>query len=248
MPASKDGAGQPLFVRLRQPDGRVFRETRLEPGTQGYYSFDQAIPADAPTGRWQVEFRTEPGKGQAVQGMTLRIEEFLPERLKLDLSAVGRTLAPGAPLRLRADAAYLYGAPAAGNRFTARMALAVAHEPVEGWPGYVFGDATAQLPRDPREVLDTNFDENGHLQAELPLPEEAAKARTPVRVTVLGNVHESGGRPVSRSLQQVLWPAAALVGVRPLFEPGDGAPAEGNAGFELVRVDAQGKPQPASGL
>ncbi len=248
MPAPKDGAGQPLFVRLRQPDGRVFRETRLEPGTQGYYSFEQPVPADAPTGRWQVEFRTEPGKGQAVQGMALRIEEFLPERLKLDLSVAGPALAPGGPLQLRAEAAYLYGAPAAGNRFTARMALAVAREPVAGWPGYVFGDATATLPREPRDVLDTAFGDDGRLEAALELPEEAVKARTPVQVTVAGEVHETGGRPVARSLQQVLWPAPVLVGVRPLFEPEEGAPAEGSAGFELVRVDAQGRPQPASGL
>ncbi|ADV27178.1 alpha-2-macroglobulin domain protein [Pseudoxanthomonas suwonensis 11-1] len=250
MPAPKDGAGQPLFLRLKQPDGRVFRESRLDAGEQGYYAFEQVIPDDAPTGRWQVEFRTGPAKGQAVQGMTLRIEEFLPERLKLDLStsSAGEALAPGKPLQLRAEAAYLYGAPAAGNRFTARMALAVAREPVVGWPGYAFGDATVDLPRDPRDVLDTEFDANGRLEADLELPEEAARAKTPVKVTVLGEVHESGGRPVSRSLQRVLWPAPALVGVRPLFEPADGAPAESNAGFELVRVDAQGKPQPARGL
>jgi len=249
MPAPKDG-GQPLFLRLKQPDGRVFRETRLEPGAQGYYAFELAIPEDAPTGRWQVEFRTDPAEGPAVQGMSLRIEEFLPERLKLDLAtaSAGDTLAPGAPLRLRAEAAYLYGAPAAGNRFTARMALAVAREPVAGWPGYAFGDATAELPGGPREVLDTQFDPQGRLEAELALPEEAARAKTPVKVTVLGEVHESGGRPVARSLQRVLWPAPALVGVRPLFEPEEGAPAEANAGFELVRVDAQGRPQPGKGL
>src|SRR5690606_12565130 len=250
MPAPKDGAGQPLFLRLKQPDGRVFRETRLDPGAQGYYAFEQAIPDDAPTGRWQVEFRTDPADGQAVQGMSLRIEEFLPERLKLELSTAtaGDTLAPGAPLELRAEAAYLSGAPAAGNRFTARMALAVAREPVAGWPGYAFGDATVELPREPRDVLDTQFDPHGRLEARLALPEEAVRAKTPVKVTVLGDVHESGGRPVSRSLQRVLWPAPALVGVRPLFEPQDGAPAEADAGFELVRVDAQGRPQPAKGL
>src|SRR5690606_16831555 len=75
LPAPATG-GQPLFLRLKQPDGRVFRETRLEPGEQGYYRFELEIPADAPTGRWQVEFRTDPDARQAVQGMTLRIEEF----------------------------------------------------------------------------------------------------------------------------------------------------------------------------
>ncbi|KAF1693288.1 alpha-2-macroglobulin family protein [Pseudoxanthomonas daejeonensis] len=241
------GAAQPLFLRLKQPDGRVFRETRLEPGAQGYYAFEQAIPSDAPTGRWQVEFRTDPAGKDVVQGMALRIEEFLPERLKLDLSAQD-TLKPGEPLKLQAEAAYLYGASAAGNRFTAKMALAVARQPVEGLPGFFFGDPTVDLPREPRDVLDATLDPQGRLEASLPLPEEAAKAATPVQVTIAGSVHESGGRPVNRSLQRVLWPAPALVGVRPLFDEADGADANAAARFELVRVDAQGKPQPAKGL
>ncbi|AKC85494.1 alpha-2-macroglobulin family protein [Pseudoxanthomonas suwonensis] len=244
------GAAQPLFLRLKQPDGRVFRETRLEAGAQGYYAFEQAIPADAPTGRWQVEFRTDPAGKDAVQGMALRIEEFLPERLKLDLSApkAQDTLEPGEPLQLQADAAYLYGAPAAGNRFTATMSLAVARRPVEGLPGYAFGDPTVELPTAPRDVLDVELDPQGRIEAALALPEEAAKAKTPVTVTIAGSVHESGGRPVNRSLQRLLWPAPALVGVRPLFDEADGADANANARFELVRVDAQGRPQPASGL
>ncbi|HEY0203258.1 MAG TPA: MG2 domain-containing protein, partial [Acetobacteraceae bacterium] len=53
-------ADQPLYLRLKQPDGKVFRETRLKATEQGYFSFEQAIPAEAPTGRWQVEFRTDP--------------------------------------------------------------------------------------------------------------------------------------------------------------------------------------------
>ncbi|HET6395932.1 MAG TPA: MG2 domain-containing protein, partial [Pseudoxanthomonas sp.] len=250
LPAPKDGAGQPLFLRLKQPDGRVFRETRLEPGAQGHYAFEAPIPVDAPTGRWQVEFRTDPGGREAVQGMALRIEEFLPERMKLELAAADGqdTLAPGQPLRLRVQADYLYGAPAAGNRFTARMAVAVARQPLEGMPGWFFGDPTVELPTAPRDAVDAALDARGRLEAALPLPEEAARAATPVQVTVAGSVHESGGRPVTRSLQRVLWPAPALVGVRPLFDPEDGADANGQARFELLRVDAQGRPQAARGL
>ncbi|MGB3392278.1 MAG: alpha-2-macroglobulin, partial [Stenotrophomonas sp.] len=42
--------------------------------------------------------------------------------------------------------------------------------------------------------------------------------------------------------------APALVAVRPLFSDADGADANANARFELLRVDADGKPQPAKGL
>lgn len=98
-PVSGPGkGGQPVFLRLKQPDGKTFRETRLQPGEQGYLSFEQTIPVEAPTGRWQVEFRTNPASKEAIQGMTLRIEEFLPERMKLDLDSPQKTLKPGEPL------------------------------------------------------------------------------------------------------------------------------------------------------
>ena len=249
VPAGKDGNGtQPVFLRLKQPDGKVFRETRLQPGEQGYFSFEQPIPADAPTGRWQVEFRTDPGSREAIQGMALRIEEFLPERMKLDLDSPQQSLRPGDALRLHADGAYLYGAPADGNRFTARLAVAVEQHPLQGLPGYVFGDPTATLPREAKEVLDTALPGNGQLRQDIDLPEEAARAKTPVAVVLSGSLYESGGRTVSRTLKRVLWPADALVGVRPLFNAEEGADANGTARFELVRVDAAGRPQPAKGL
>ncbi|WP_313218927.1 alpha-2-macroglobulin, partial [Stenotrophomonas sp.] len=240
-------AAQPVFLRLKQPDGKTFRETRLQPGEQGYISFEQTIPAEAPTGRWQVEFRTNPASKEAIQGMTLRIEEFLPERMKLDLDSAQKTLKPGEPLKLMADAAYLYGAPADGNRFTARLAVAAEQSPVESLPGYFFGDPTMELPREARDVIDTEFPADGKLRQDVVLPAEV-KATAPVAVVVSGSVYETGGRTVTRTLKRVMWPAPVLVGVRPLFKPEDGADANSNARFELMRVDAAGKAQPAKGL
>ncbi|WP_425603307.1 alpha-2-macroglobulin family protein [Luteimonas endophytica] len=245
--AAKDGAGQPLFARLKQPDGRILFETRLEAGPQGYYRLEREIPVDAATGRWQVEFRTDPGSAEAVQGMTLRIEEFLPERMKLELDSAAPRLAPGRPLELRATGAYLYGAPAAGNRFTATLAVSVEQHPVEALPDYFFGDPTVQLPREPKEVVDGELDAEGVLEVDIALPEEA-KPVTPLSALVTGSLYETGGRTVNRSLERVLWPADALVGLRPLFDDAEGSAANANAGFELVRVDAAGEPRPAQGL
>ena len=244
--AAKDGKAQSLFVRLKQPDGKPFFETRLQAGALGYYSFEKDVPADAPTGRWQVEFRTDPSSREAVQGMTLRIEEFLPERMKLELDAAP-LLRPGEPLKLQATGAYLYGAPAAGNRFTARLAVAVEQHPIEGMPGWFFGDPTVQLPKDARDVVDASLDGQGRLAQDIALPEEV-KPTTPIAAVVSGSLYESGGRSVNRTLRRVLWPAQALVGVRPLFDDADGADANSNPGFELLRVGSDGKPRPAKGL
>ncbi len=243
----KAGKAQPLFVRLKQPNGKPFVESRIEAGAQGYYRFEKLIPAEAPTGRWQVEFRTDPASAEAVQGMSLRIEEFLPERMKLDLDTAAPTLRAGQPLALKATGAYLYGAPAAGNRFTAKLAVAVEQHPIESMPGYFFGDPTMALPKDAKDVIDATLDAQGKLEENIALPDEA-KPLSPIAAIVSGSLFESGGRSVDRSLKRVLWPADALVGVRPLFDDKDGADSDADAGFQLVRVDAAGRPQPAKGL
>ena len=238
---------QPLFLTLKQPDGRVYLETRLAPREAGYFEWQQALPVDVPTGRWQLEFRTAPGAKEMVQGMALRIEEFLPERMKLELASPQATIKPGEPFNLQVDAAYLYGAPAAGNRFTARLSLLAEAHPLEKFPDHHFGDPTITLPKEAKDLVDQALDAQGNLRVALPLPEEV-KAAAPVTVVVAGSVYESGGRTVSRVLKRTRWPAAVLVGVRPLFDVADGAPSNGMAGFEVIRVDANGKSVPAKDL
>ncbi|RZA19796.1 MAG: alpha-2-macroglobulin family protein [Lysobacteraceae bacterium] len=244
---AKDGKSQSLFVRLKQPDGKTFVESRIQPEAQGYFRFEKQIPAEAPTGLWQVEFRTDPASKDAVQGMTLRIEEFLPERMKLDLDSDEAMLRVGQPFRLHARGAYLYGAPASGNRFTAKLAVKVEQHPLEQAKGWFFGDPTVELPKDARDVVDAALDAQGELRQDIPLPQEV-KGNTPVKVMVSGSVFESGGRSVNRSVERVLWPADALVGVRPLFDDKDGAESNANARFELMRFGSDGKPRPVKGL
>ncbi|MGV8923339.1 MAG: alpha-2-macroglobulin family protein [Thermomonas sp.] len=250
--AAKNGKSQSLFVRLKQPDGKTFVESRIEPSTQGYFRFEKTIPVEAPTGKWQVEFRTDPASKEAVQGMSLRIEEFLPERMKLDLAGADSVLHPGEPFRLRATGAYLYGAPAAGNRFTAKLAVIVDQHPLANLDsrrakGYFFGDPTVQLPREAKDVIDATLDAEGKLEQDIALPAEV-KGNTPVKAIVSGSLYESGGRSVNRSVERVLWPADALVGVRPLFDDADGADSNTNARFELMRFAPDGTPSPAKGM
>lgn len=239
---------QPLFLSLKQPDGKVFIESQLVAREAGYFEWQQTLPTDAPTGRWQVEFRTAPGKGDVVEGMNLRIEEFLPERMKLTLDSPQQVLRPGEKLDLHVEAAYLYGAPAAGNRFTARLGLVGEVHPVDKYPQHFFGDSTLVFPKkSSADIIDEKLDDKGQLSAPIALPAEATKG-APVSMLVTGSVYESGGRPVNRTLKRTYWPAQVLVGVRPLFDPTEAAPNNATVGFELIRSTVDGQLQAASNL
>lgn len=236
---------QPLFATLKQPDGRPYATAQLLPKDGGYYLFERAMTADVPTGRWRLELSPDPAGGRAVHVFDLRIEEFLPERMKLNLDSAQTRLAPGDALDVQIEGAYLYGAPAAGNRFTGKLSYLVDSTPVEGLKGYAFGDPINPPTREPVDAIDEALDENGRLTQSLTL--EPGTLTGPVSVVLIGSLFESGGRPVSRILKRTLWPAPQLVGVRPLFDPAS-LNSQQEAQFEVLKVDASGKRVSAAGL
>lgn len=232
-------AASPLFAQLKQPDGRVYERTQIDADALGYFDFTRTLPADVPTGRWAFEIRLEPD-GQPIGEFALRIEDFLPERLKLELSGGDGPLAPSAPLPLTVEGAYLYGAPAAGNRFLAEISYEHAPGAVDALKGFHFGDPTTKLPTSDEPAVDAKLDDEGRLETELALSADLPKT-TPVAVFVRGSVFESGGRAVSRTIKRVVWPADRLIGVRPLFDLGDGAAANAPIAFEIARSDIAGE-------
>lgn len=231
---------QALFVRLKQPDGRSLVDTRLDPHDLNYFELSQVIPADAPTGLWQLEFRLDPGSKEAVQAFPFHVEEFLPERMKVDLASPQARLAPGEPLKLVVNSSYLYGAPADGNRFTAKLLVKPEVHPLANLPDTFFGNPLVDLPKSANDVVDTKLDAQGHLEQDIALPDDV-KPVAPLTMTLSGSVYETGGRAVTRILDRVYWPAPELVGVRPLFDPTQGAESEGRASFEILRANVDGK-------
>jgi uncharacterized protein YfaS (alpha-2-macroglobulin family) len=231
---------QALFVRLKQPDGRSLVDTRLEPHDLNYFELSQVIPDDAPTGLWQLEFRLDPASKEAVQAFPFHVEEFLPERLKVDLSSPQARLAPNEPLKLAVTSIYLYGAPADSNRFTAKLLVKPEVHPLPNLSDTFFGNPLTDVAKDAKDAVDAKLDAQGHLEQDVALPDDV-KPVAPFTVTVSGSVYESGGRAVTRLLNRVYWPAAELVGVRPLFDPTQGAESEGRASFEILRANVDGK-------
>lgn len=236
----------PLIAQLLNPEGENVENRALEVGPGGYASYSYKLADNAVTGLYLLRLSTDGNNEQAPFSMNLHVEEFLPERLKIDLDSDQATLAPGENLRLKAQSSYLYGAPAGGNRFVASMVLTPADHPVELYKDFHFGDASARFDSTPTEVLDDVFDEQGEISAEIDLS-QVARDKGPIEVKILGEVQESGGRAVNKLLKRVIWPAPVLLGMRPQFDD-DSAPGDTTAKLDLIASDVSGQRHSVSGV
>ncbi len=234
--------GPSITLTLKTPTGEEASRQIVRPSSTGtaYHQQTLSLPADAPTGRWLLEARTDPGSRRADALWSFQVEEFLPERMKLDLKAPDAPLLPGRDeLDVAVEGSYLYGAPAAGNRLlvsvaTERDRLA---QP-KAWPGFIFGDVDDDRQKERTDAPEAELDEQGH--ADVSLPIDLAARRSPMKLRASFSLLESGGRPVVRSIERSWWPAPVLVGIRPLFDRDvvrEGALAE----FEVTRSDVAGK-------
>lgn len=241
----KPVAEMPLNARVKRPDGREVSRFSWRPEVAGYYRRTFAIPDDSPTGKWSLELRTDPADQNPSHVYIFRVEEFLPERMKLTLETNRKVIVPGEEFVVEVTGEYLYGAPASGSQFTASVNRRRDVHPVESLQDFHFGNPDDETKDSREELADVKLDENG--RAVLKVPSMSVPPTSPMRVVVTGNLYESGGRPVTRSIGRALWPAKELVGVRPLFKE-DHSEGGGPARFEAVKTDPEGKLLPASNL
>lgn len=238
-------ANQNLHLRVLRPDTKLFVEENWVASQPdlGFFAWRLPLPADVPTGTWKVEVRATAQDSAPLNTFEFQVEDFMPERMKLVLRAEDKLLVNGEKLMVAVQGDYLYGAPAAGNRVTASRSTKLNPHPLAAFKLYHFGAPALDKLISHEDLPELTLNEAGGGFLEVPALE--GKIHSPLTLTLTANLHETGGRTVTRSLEVPFWPAPALVGIRPLFSK-DTSPSQTDVGFELVRVDAEGKPMPGS--
>ncbi len=233
---------QPVTVEVRRPDEQISRKFVWEPGSNGLYQYQLQLATEAPTGRWQLLFDLGGGKKQIYEFL---VEDFLPERLALELKGSDVPLSPEQSAEIDVNGRYLYGAPASGNRLSGQAYVRPLREAVPALPGYQFGSITEQELTQDLELEEVNLDANG--KATLNIESKWSEARSPLQLTVQASLQESGGRPITRRLEQPIWPAERLPGLRGLFD-GEETDSDGPVEFEVLVADRDGNKLAANGL
>ncbi|ARU54729.1 lipoprotein [Oleiphilus messinensis] len=234
----------PVRAVIRKPDGSESSTVTMAEQSGFYRHHAFSIPGNAATGKWTVQLDWGAGKSELYGFL---VEEFLPERMKLEFNegkTETKTFNHQQTLTIPVYGAYLYGAPAAGNRLSTSVLSYLARQPVASLPNFIFGDERENA-RQTLNLDDITLDESG--QTVLNIPAHWQQNHSPIYVKLNSSLYETGGRPVARSYQALLWPEDGYLGVRPDF--GDESPqANSRVQFAILRAQLDGQKLPGENI
>lgn len=256
----RDGQGNamagPLTMVVERPDGVEYRRALLPDQGAGGRSLTLPLNSAVPTGTWRVRVFTDP-KASAVGDTSFMVEDYVADRIEFDLTSKAKQITVDAPVELKVDGRFLYGAPASGLQLEGDMLVApAAGRP--GYPGYEFGVAETDGSSNERKAIEDlpEADDNGVAVFPVKLDTPPSSTR-PQEAQIFIRMTEAGGRAVERKLVLPVAPAGAMIGVKPLFQdknvgvgdkaefdvalvaPDGAALARGGLRYELLKIESR---------
>ncbi|HLT28430.1 MAG TPA: MG2 domain-containing protein [Myxococcaceae bacterium] len=206
-------AGMPTELQLVDPRGRVVKQQTLETNPAGLVGMEVRFEAFADTGVYSARLRIAE---REVARYALNVEEFVPERMKVTLTAsdAGALIGEAVPVEVAAE--YLFGGSAEGSEAALTCQLeAGTFKPAnhaeysygiwsnEGAKPVTLGRVTGKVGAD------------GRIRLECPALTGAAGFRGPARLVANAAVSEAGsGRATQNEVRVPVHPERYYLGLQ----------------------------------
>ena len=233
--------GMAVELEVKQPDGQLLEQKRLLPDNLGAAHYGLHLPDDAPLGRWTISLKTAAGSRFE---WPFLVEEFLPERLKLQLGKGpdGEVTSLDAALTLPLQGDYLYGVPASATKAKAEVKISRATMPFTQWQEFTLGDVLLAEQAKDLEPLNLTLDAQGQGTFSLADELDGVRALGPLEVAYRVSLAEPGGRAVNRSRTQYGWPAGSQWPALKADFVADRVEGGKPLPFQILNLDEQGQP------
>jgi uncharacterized protein YfaS (alpha-2-macroglobulin family) len=199
----------PLKLRLVTPNGKELRTWRKSTNEQGAVQTDMQLDPAVMTGTYTLEVYN--ANDILLASHLVSVEEFIPDRIKVDLSGALKTYVSGGTVSLTATATNLFGPPAANRTYEMESQLKRKGYYAPNFPQYTFDiPAVTSFERERRQGV-TNAQgqasERFGLAAGL---KDIGVLEGKIYVTVF----DENGRPVNRLHQFEVFTQPVLYGIR----------------------------------
>ena len=183
----------PVNLVIRDGSGNQAAKLTAKLHDYGMATFTFPIPEDITTGMMNVELSLE--NGVHLAGTSIKVEEFIPNTIKVEVKPSKKTADPGEQLSFRVTARELFGAPGVNLQVHAAVQLAPLEYTNKDWKGYHFSDPTRQFSGESLKVPNGTTDAAGNYDVQLPVPISMLPPSM-MQAEVYAEVLDTGGRPV----------------------------------------------------
>jgi alpha-2-macroglobulin len=229
----------PVKIRLLLPNGKEFKTFKKTTNSQG--AVEMSVPTDRAsiTGVYVVEVLN--ANDVALASRNVSIEEFMPDRIKVDVKSGKEFYRNGETLQINATALNLFGPPASNRNYEMELQLNRKLFQPKDFKGYIFDiQDNTNFESIPRQGV-TN--ENGLASESFQIPVTYANMGVLEAKTYV-TVFDETGRPVNRLSKLDIFTQSVFYGIgMPDTYLGTNVPTQ----IPLVALNKDGKPVTAKG-
>ena len=228
----------PILIRLLAPNGREVRSFRKTTNKQGAVDSDVLLDPAAVTGTYTIDVQN--ANAVLLTSHSVSVEEFVPDRIKVDVLTDRTDYQTGQTITLSATATNLFGPPATDRSYETELRLNRKAFAPKGFEQYSFDmPNTTTFPKDVRQGK-TNT--NGQFTERFPIPATYQDIGM-LEGKLFTTVFDENGRPVNRLRKFAVQTQPIFFGVR---LPDSYVTTNTPVPVELVAVQSSGAVQPSA--
>ena len=200
----------PVRLKIFSPQGTVVQEQQLKLNEEGSFESSYLTQMTSQTGQYRFELHT--GNNLFLSSYTVSVEDFVPDRLKVNLTASHDVARPGEKIIYDMQALNFFGPPAAGRAWEFEGSFDIIPYISKKFPAFRFSDDGATNYSANPEVITGRTDDEGMTRIEFVLPKNLTSTgllRAKGRVAVF----DESGRPVYQLAQTIVYPKEYYIGI-----------------------------------
>lgn len=225
----------PLKIRLVTPNGKEYRTWRKSTNEQGAVETEIALDAAVLTGTYTMEVYN--ANDVLLASQPVSVEEFMPDRIKVDLGGAAKEYFAGSTVALTATAINLFGPPASNRTYEMESQLKRKGFFAKNFPEYTFDiPAETSFEKERRQGI-TN--EKGQATERFGLASGLRDIGI-LEGKIFVTVFDENGRPVNRVQRFDVFTQSVFYGIRlPNAYTGVNVPVP----IEIIGVNGKGNLQ-----
>ncbi|GAA4508581.1 alpha-2-macroglobulin [Hymenobacter ginsengisoli] len=241
-------AGLPVKVRLLLPTGKEYASLGEKLSATGAVESRFILPATVMTGLYSLEVLT--GNDILLTSKQVSVEEFIPDRLKVSVTAAPAVVRPAQTVTANILAQNLFGPPAAGRKFEVEFSLKEKTFSAPKYPDYSFQLRTGTgrnastvsgiAERFQKEVREGETDPSGRGTAAYALPD--VRDLGTLEGVAFATIFDETGRPVNRLATFEVQTQAVMFGIQ---QVSDLVSTRQAVPIKLIALTPSGKPTSA---